>query len=346
MSRGAHLSIADIVRKRRLFILGAGFSTGAGIPMTAPLLSQAMKLFREESPGLWPRVDGYVRACFGLENEPRYDQLNLAEICTFLHYVELREHAGGERWSEFGSRENLAIRYFIAKAVAQCTPTGSAIPDIYLRFAKQLHEGDVVISFNWDCLLEAALAQVGRPYSHAFEENAVPLAKLHGSIDWRLGLPTKASLSWHPVGFDDGLTQMKIYSCSDLRSVGAWNDADQGPLGEIQPLIVLPGYGKGFDVRRLAGLWYKPEFAFGLTHDVFIVGLSLARDDFIVRSMFLHNLPSLMEMSGVPGRSVYIVNPDPVARDNYAFLLGLPFVRFLCEPFGDAHLAVMERCLS
>jgi hypothetical protein len=195
----------------------------------------------------------------------------LAEICTFLHYIELREYSGGERWSDAGSKENLALRYFIAKAVVERTPIGSAIPDAYLRFARQLQETDVVISFNWDCLLEAALAQVGRSYSYAFEGKAVPLAKLHGSVDWRLGLPDTPRLTWQPVGFKDGLMQTPIHSCSELRSLSGWNGAGCGPLGgETQPLIVLPGYGKAFDVRHLAWLWYKPEFAFGSTHDVFI----------------------------------------------------------------------------
>lgn len=288
-----------------MFILGAGFSAGGGIPMTGSLLSLAMKRFREESPGLWSRVDGYVRACFGLESEPAF-----------------------------------------AKAVVECTPIGSAIPDVYLHFARQLQETDVVISFNWDCLLEAAVDQVGRSYSHAFEGKTVPLAKLHGSIDWRLGLPDTPQLMWRPVGFNDGLMQTPIHSCSELRSLSGWTGPGRGPLGgETQPLIVLPGYGKAFDVRHLAWLWYRPEFAFGSTHDVFIIGLSLSRDDFIVRSLFLHNLPYVAEMSGVPGRSIYIVNPDPATRDNYAFLLGLPFVRFLCEPFGETHIAVMEKCL-
>src|SRR5437773_1114993 len=111
--------------------------------MTGSLLSLAMKRFREESPGLWSRVDGYVRACVGLESEPAYEQLSLAEICTFLHYIELREYAGGERWSDAGSKENLALRYFIAKAVVERTPIGSAIPNVYLRFARQLRETDV-----------------------------------------------------------------------------------------------------------------------------------------------------------------------------------------------------------
>ena len=340
------MSISDFIRRRRVFILGAGFSAAAGIPMTGPLLSLAMNRFREESPGLWSRVYRYVRACFGLDGEPDYERLSLAEICTFLHYVELREHAGGERWSDAGSRENLALRYFIAKTVVERTPIGSSIPAVYLRFAKQLLESDVVISFNWDYLLEAALLQLGLGYSYSFEDKAVPLAKLHGSVDWRLGLPDVPSLSWEPIGFSDGLTQTPIHSSRELSSLSTWHGRGRGPLGEIQPLIVLPGYGKAFDVRHLAWLWYKPEFAFGGTRDIFIVGLSLSRDDFIVRSLFLHNLPYVTDMSGVPGRSIHIINPDPATRDNYGFLLGLPFVRFVCEPFSEAHVAIMEKCLT
>jgi len=332
---------ADDIRTRRLFVLGAGFSAAAGIPMTGTLLRGAMERFQAESPGLFPRINGYIRTCFRLgdDAEPDYRTLSLSEICTFLHYQELREYGGGERWSDAGSGENLALQYFIAKEVALRTPSLADIPELYRRFAQQLHPRDIVISFNWDTLLEIALEAVGKRYAYEISDDRIAIFKLHGSVNWRLGAPESPRMAWQPFDFTKGMMREEIYSTDELVNPGAWQV--RLPRPEVQPFIVLPGFGKAFDVRRLAPLWYKPEFAFGFTHDIFIIGLSLARNDFIIRSLFLDNLRYADGYSGVPGRRIVIVNPDPLVRDNFGFLVGERNVDFRCGPFSIEHLDLM-----
>jgi hypothetical protein len=332
---------ADYIRARRLFVLGAGFSAAAGIPMTGTLLRGAMDRFQVESPGSFPRMNGYIRTCFRLgdDAEPDYRTLSLSEICTFLHYQELREYGGGERWSDAGSGENLALQYFIAKEVALRTPALSDVPELYRRFAEQLHPGDIVISFNWGTLLEIAVEAVGKQYAYEVSDGRIAIFKLHGSINWRLGVPENPVMAWHPFDFTKGMMREEIFCTEQLAHPGAWQTGPPRP--EVQPFIVLPGFGKAFDVRRLAPLWYKPEFAFGFTHDIFIIGLSLARDDFIIRSLFLDNLPYAESYSGVPGRKIVIINPDPLVRDNFGFLVGERNVDFRCEPFSIEHLGLM-----
>ena len=51
----------NYVKKNRVFILGAGFSAGAGIPLTASLLRLAMDKFAVECNGLFQCIDGYAR---------------------------------------------------------------------------------------------------------------------------------------------------------------------------------------------------------------------------------------------------------------------------------------------
>lgn len=331
----------DYIRDRRLFVLGAGFSAAAGIPLTGTLLAGAMARFRAECHGLFERVDGYVNTCFRLgESVSDYHRLSLSEICTFLHYKELREYGGGERWSDAGSRENLALRYFLAKEVALRTPPIDAIPELYRRFAEQLCPGDIVISFNWDTLLELSLEAISKPYSYQITDNCVAIFKPHGSINWRLGLPESSKATWHSFEFTEGMMTEEVYFTEALVHPHSWLHVPS-PLGEVQPFIVLPGFGKAFDVRRLAPLWYKPEFAFAFTHDIFIIGLSLTQDDFIVRSFFLDNLPYVEGYSGVSGRKIVIVNPDPLVRDNFGFLVGDRHVEFMCEPFAMRHIDIM-----
>jgi hypothetical protein len=338
--------IAQYVKRNRVFILGAGFSAGAGIPLTEGLLANAMKKFSVECPGIYSRVENYAKESIGApDDDLDLSRVSFSELCTFLEFVELREYGGGERWCENGSREKLALRFYLAKTIAEQTPVIGSIPQLYLDFAAQLHERDIVISLNWDGLLEVALEAVGKIYTYNFSDNsAIKLCKLHGSVNWRLGEPNQwgepvNTLGWQSLDFTKGMMTREIYHSPELLRFPTWQHYT--PLGEVDPFLVLPGYGKAFDVRANAVLWYKPEFAFATTHDVYIVGLGLAYDDFFVRSFFLSNLPYIDSYSGVDGRRIFIINPDGGAASNYEFVLCKGHAELLQAPFSSEHVALM-----
>lgn len=333
----------DAVRANRVFLLGAGFSAAAGVPLTQQLLEDALRRFSMECPGIYSRVEGYAQESIGQEDGPLdLATLNFSELCTFLEYIELREYGGGERWSEHGSREKLALRYYLAKTIVASTPTPDRVPELYREFAGILQPRDMVISFNWDGLLEAALTAVGKTYTYdRQDENAITISKLHGSVNWRLGEPKRldarpSRLPWQKLDFGSGMMDRSLYAASDLLRLGTW--ARFGPLDEVDPYLVLPGYGKAFDVRANAPLWYKPEFVFAFTHDVYIIGLSIAHDDFFVRSFFLSNLPYIDSYSGVPGRRVIIVNPSDAVHRDYEFVLKRGFASVWNDRFNLDHV--------
>ena len=337
----------EYVKRNRVFILGAGFSAGAGIPLTAPLLKHAMHKFSVEGNGLFQRVDGHAREsieCYD-DNELNYEEIDFSDLCTFLEFIELREYGGGERWKDEGSREKLALKYFLAKTIAEKTPSHDSIPQLYLDFAAQLHERDIVISFNWDGLLELAILAVGKTYTYNWDDDkAIKLCKLHGSVNWRLNAPEHLgkpinTLGWTSMEFTKGMMDVEIYHTPELLHYEAWNR--HSASGEVEPFLVLPGYGKAFDVRSNAVLWYKPEFAFATTHDVYIIGLSLAQDDFFIRSLFLSNLPYIGSYSGVEGRKIFVINPDKNAEENYQFILSRGHTELWNEKFSDNHVRLM-----
>lgn len=332
-------------RTSRVFILGAGFSVAAGIPLTARLLQEAMSKFAIECPGIFSRVDGYAREIvFSHNGRLDYSQLGFSDLCTHLEFIELKEFGGGERWSDAGSREKLALRFYLAKRIVEATPSGNSIPDIYLQFADQLNDRDIVISFNWDGLLELALQKIGKPYTYNFDRFGVNLCKLHGSVNWRLGEPNDLgypvnSLGWEPLGFAQGLIDQEIWQTPQLLSFLAWDGFK--PLREVQPFLVLPGYGKAFDVRSIATLWYRPEFAFSTTRDIYVIGLSLAPDDHFIRSFFLNCLPVNSE-----DYHLFIINPDPAVHDNYAFALSSHYTDLFETPFSMEHVSLMRERLE
>lgn len=340
MPNGSKANFDEYIRRSRVFILGAGFSAYAGIPLTSTLLRDAMRIFEVECNGIFQRVENYAGDLdWQAAGKPDFSTLSFSELCTHLEFVELSEFAGGERWSDEGSREKLALRFYLAKCIARATPHANAIPDLYVEFAKQLNDRDVIISFNWDCLLELAILSVGKSYNYNFGDNGIRLAKPHGSVNWRLNEPRNLNgpsntLQWKPIGFAQGLIEQEIWHTTELLDSSVWEHYQ--PLGEVQPFLVLPGYGKAFDVRSNATLWYRPGFAFIASRDIYIVGLGLAKDDHFIRSFFLNSLP-------VGQRQIFIINPDELAAKNYAFALQDKKTLLLNEQFSLQHVSLMKQ---
>lgn len=95
------------------------------------------------------------------------------------------------------------------------------ISDVHCRLAKLLEPNDVVVTFNWDTLMDRALASAGdwsvdngygfwprsvyrndwvAPTARAGEKDSVKLLKLHGSSNW---------ITSHPMFHEDKVTLMQ-----------------------------------------------------------------------------------------------------------------------------------------
>lgn len=329
-------SIKEYLDRSRVFVLGSGFSAGANVPLTEELLSLALKLMEQEIPDFAERIRSFYD--IAVNDAAALDSTSIiSNLCTLLEYNELREHGGGERWSDGGSREKLALKFYLAKALTLRTPSPKEVPDLYVKFVQQLRKEDVVLSFNWDCLLEAALEKVGRAYSYDYQEGHIFIAKMHGSTHWRLRQfkdPNK--YSWQRIGFDSFEDIPLLFVSNNLRNPTVWHY--QELFGEIEPVLVLPGFGKAYDVRFIAPLWYKPENAFFLRKNIFIIGLSLAPDDFFIRSYFLDNLPHVI---GQKGGRLTVVNPDKNIERNFHFVGQGERTTFIHEAFSEKHVDAM-----
>lgn len=105
------MSSGTSIEDGRVFFLGAGFSASAGVPLTDSLLPKTLDLFRDECPGLYERVSGYAQDV-DLNSAAHLSAEDFSSFSTYLDSVELREYGGSERWSEQGSRERLALKFF------------------------------------------------------------------------------------------------------------------------------------------------------------------------------------------------------------------------------------------
>lgn len=312
----------------RIFILGAGFSRPAGLPL-ASALYPAVKSLIERQYGTNTKFDrdlthylAYCNDC-GVTGQTK-DTLDLELFMSYLdieHYLELR---GSDTWSREGNESQLMIRKAIGKVIHDATPDADKLPDYYYRFADLLSPNDIVLTFNYDLVLEAALTHVSkrfRRFPHRFKSvdaqggildsdtEEVVLLKLHGSLDWfddSQFLDLRASLQ------AQGLHQAQLHSVfDDPRRYGAKPLVDgllppSDPLAHLHaiqdvaryysedrglnaPFILSPSHVKFVYASPIMGLWSGLGRSGGYNLGVSVIGFSLPPHDEYIR-IVLHQV--------------------------------------------------------
>ena len=90
------------------------------------------------------------------------EPINLERVLAYIHRKHYLRLLGSDEYFEHGSRSIVAARQAIQRILIQSTPSDT--PKLYRDFAQRLGPHDVVLTFNYDTLLEQALDGVGKPY--------------------------------------------------------------------------------------------------------------------------------------------------------------------------------------
>lgn len=191
------------INKYRIFILGAGFSVPARLPLGGELF-KLVKQQIEKSEGLETKfhqsLDEFVQYKTNKDNiQCNVDDVDLEEFMSFLDIEHFLKLEGSDTFSEHGNAAQLYIKRYIGKVIQNRTPTADNLPEEYYEFAKKLQPHDIVITLNYDIILERALEYIGKPYrlflnrlesigetSSTIDnsKHEVTILKLHGSVDW------------------------------------------------------------------------------------------------------------------------------------------------------------------
>lgn len=184
----------------RVFLLGAGFSKPAGLPLAAELLPLLEGAARD-----YMSVDGYNHLSGAVRRYENYladtdpsRPFDFEEFGAWLDWEHILRLKGSDTFSEHGNEAALQLRWAIGHVLHMMTPVG--LPQAYIDFAGRLNTSDIVLTLNYDLLMERALEEVGLPYrrfpdrySEVYDMYSVVdkdqpdelvLYKLHGSIDW------------------------------------------------------------------------------------------------------------------------------------------------------------------
>lgn len=228
----------------RIFVLGAGFSRPAGLPLATELFPLIQKNI-EAHWGLETKFQRdlqdylqYRKACLGLDEGEPVDFEQFMSYLDIEHYLGLR---GSKTWSSEGNESQIMMRKAIGQIINDRTPSPDKLPDVYYRFADCLSVHDTVLTTNYDIVLERAFEHVGKPYRlfpHRYkdigegfntidsDDEEVVVLKLHGSVDW--------FDNRHYIDLRDGLAEQGVTG-SNLHTVFD----DPGRYG-AEPLVSGP----------------------------------------------------------------------------------------------------------
>lgn len=314
--------MAADIQGYRIFILGAGFSRPAGLPLAAELFAEVKgRIGRQHGRNtkFQRDLDSYVdyRVACGASGFTEAN-IDLEELMSFLdieHYLGLR---GSDTWSREGNESQLMIRMAIGGVIQGRTPSADKLPEAYYRFAEQFKPHDTVITLNYDIVLERALEHVGKRYrlfprrlksvgymldevDESFEE--VTVLKLHGSVDW---FDNRSFLAQREALERTGSTKPPIHSVfADPQRFGAQRMLEgphhqtdpflhifrikhvdeyyQRDRGFNPPFILSPSHVKFVYVEPLLDFWRGLGQAGGWNLGVSVIGFSMPQHDEHIR---------------------------------------------------------------
>ena len=277
---------------KRVFIIGAGFSAPFGMPLTDKILALVYEIalaqpLEGEQYGQASRLLKELQWYFPtmeITHELIQSGKLQIDVEQFLSYV-CAVSAFGENFADGDDLFVCLLRSWIGEAIykAQCECFLKPIPFQYLSFVQSLR-GSMILTFNWDTIIEELLDRAEKSYvfdfHSAFQTEAVPLIKLHGSVDW-FSDPHPFNRDWMchvPISeHNPGIVRAKG-KFSQYRNYGC------------HPLIVVPSYDKINRVKSLGSIWETPWFYLQDELEVVIIGFSMRPDDYHSRAVIYPQL--------------------------------------------------------
>lgn len=183
---------------KRAFILGAGFSKQAGLPLAnelTELVINSEEIEEVDDMHAWlkdisKRIDAW--AANG------HSKLNIEQLFDLARYdielwkmrqqlVSVERNHGSTPWSQ-GEGIETWLSYLLDEMKhtifeAQKKSCLRSVED----FCKYLKDGDIILTFNYDTVLEQSIDNVGKSWTNGLfdkKPGSIDILKMHGSINW------------------------------------------------------------------------------------------------------------------------------------------------------------------
>jgi len=205
-------------------------------------------------------------------------------------------------------------------------PYGSFVNLVWnLRHAAVPRQTVAVITFNYDIAVDYAFNQLNTPVEYGLEDepvdNAIPLLKLHGSLNWawcrECEVVVPCTLPEDFSKWERGYQGITGPAMISMRNVLARCAHGKHPV-DLEPVIVPPTWYKSDYYGTLSPVWARAAFELSAAESIFVIGYSLPPSD-----LFFRYLYALGTLSETVLKHFWVFNPDASVHERFQALLGL-----------------------
>lgn len=363
----------------KIVILGAGASHAAGYPLTSSLLPELEKMmvstpnivvkdawhrfsnFREEAKGVIKRIlsstnPEVVLSLIDLYTETRKNEEQ--DFYTAMGKVYKQIKSGSESSEQLPDnpkvsepeeffKAKIAVRDFLAclshffawRHYCDSKEDGTEKRQYLKQELSSLAKGDIVITMNWDTLVERVLLEDGRwlprdgygfqvqlkyvdsngePLSFTSdvtrtisEISEVQVLKLHGSLGWRENEESKLYLRFTQylqyLPIKHSKQQIFVRDCAEPRY-----------FREYEPVMIYPSFLKQLKTPQIQLIWHRAAEELARADEIHIIGYSLPESDTAVRTL----LNTLRFRSEINDLMITVDDPNSEVRQRWKNFLG------------------------
>lgn len=301
-------------RLKTLVILGAGASRGAGFAAEkrGPLPPLDLDFFRQlqrlGSSGPVDRLLAFVRSEFGARLNISMEEFFSQAEYTDRFHTELKVDPGRRirRYRKALDAFYESMPLLFAEAI------GDARCENHERLARMLFTEDAVMSFNYDCIIDAALRDAARtrwnpgkkgygfavasgvdrwrgPRSKGHPKGSITLLKPHGSLNWR------------------------------IKSHRVTLVAKPYQIASADGRIVPPTWFKRLQQDPYASVWKRARLEVRRCKALLVIGYSVPVTDLFSRALFKAEAGSKLKREKL--EFLVLANPDRLARERFVDLV-------------------------
>jgi hypothetical protein len=322
-------------RNLDVYFAGAGLSCAAGLPNTPALIDEVLRLAEHKVWLVTERLPERLDEAFAFfypdaSNDGFRPSVVdfFSALRTFLDVGAGLKGTGFNDAPELYRSLKLAIAHLLVERLRDLKEEDLQSHDYLDRITTP---GNVVITSNWDVLLERTAQVKGVPVRLAGrpDDSSLLVLKLHGSIDWCTAYNAKRSITTDDYSMlSERLFPARPYtvriSAAALkateddegpvirtRSLEHWNDAWRRLRSRISdPHMVTMVRGKSGDLGPLHEVWRDAYAAVSRARLLEIVGYSMPPDDTEIRTLLRAGIGR-----GRRRPKVVVRNPSPDVHD-------------------------------
>jgi len=330
---------------KTVFILGAGASKQAGVPLMGEFLDVADTIWKEGK--LTEEVNKHFKRVFRaigklqmLHSKSQLDLVNLEAVFSTFEMANLPKKLPGFEPEELPglitSMKRLIV-VTIEKMLKYPFSSGHAIAaDPYGHYCGILKEQisgrnkehpTSIITFNYDFAIDHALYvdRLGPDYhlsAHSTFEGAISLLKLNGSLNWGSSIDHNQIIPFDLKSYFSKYNFNRIFSDTTevTMSIGSHLYDKREELKITgEPVIVPPTWNKSHYHSELTNVWEEAANKLEEAENIFVMGFSLPETD-----IFFKHLYALGTVGETPLKRFRVFDPDNTGtvKGRYEKLLG------------------------